>query len=161
MDGNWFLNTISCPLRNTLTMIIWIISSSSYIDVWNSSHLHRNYGAKELQSPWLTVVQSSWQFGALNLRSARAGALHAAPAFSAVPVQPQELNQTGWKRKGAPCCEGRNNLPRCSHVTLILSSTLDFISFQKPCHFTGPALNFSQINSDHSLYHYLIYNLNI
>lgn len=58
-------------------------------------------------------------------------------------------------------CEGRNSLIRCSHVTLILSSILDFISFQKPCHFTGPALNFSQINSDHLLYLYLIYKLNI
>lgn len=79
---NWFLNAISCPLRNAFIVTNWTVSSRFYTDVWNPSNLHRNYSAKELWSTWLTVPRSSLQFRVLNLRSAHLRASSAAVTAS-------------------------------------------------------------------------------
>lgn len=133
-DGNRFLNIFSCSLRNALTVIIWIISSRSYTDMWNHSNLHRNCGAKQLWSTWLAVPQSGWQFGALNLRSAHLRAPHAAmPAHTCSLshlYSPRNSSRNG-KIKGAPCCEGNSGLPLCCRAKMDPFSCPGSVSLQE------------------------------
>lgn len=71
VDENWFLNNISCPQRNILTIIIWIISSRSYTDIQNPSNHYRNYGENELRHKGTTInlaCPSSGQLVILGLK---------------------------------------------------------------------------------------------